>query len=58
MKAIIFTNGKKAVKTYKEVCVKSEGCFKEGEVLRMFQTDNIRKVTGNGSYQTTFVEVV
>lgn len=56
MKTFTFTNGKKPIKTYKEISNKDQGCFKVGEVIIIFATDNIKEFT-NEHYSTTFEEV-
>ena len=51
-----FTNGKKETKTYKEISIKSQGCYGENEMIRIFKTDNI-DTHENEYYQTRFEEV-
>jgi hypothetical protein len=56
MKAIIFTNGKKQVKTYKEISNKNQGCYSKDEMIRKVLTDKIDELK-NEQYDTRFEEV-
>lgn len=49
-----FTNGKKEVKTYREVSNKEQGCYSDNETLRTFNAD---KLFENEQYETRFEEV-
>jgi len=56
MKTFTFTNGKKEVKTYREVSNKFQGCYAENEVLRTVKTDKVTELT-NTNYDTRFEEI-
>lgn len=56
MKTIIFTNGKKEVKTYREISNKNQGCYSINEILRIIKTDKIESLK-NYQYDTRFEEV-
>lgn len=56
MKEIILTNGKKQVKTYREISNKNQGCYIMNETLRVIKTDKIESIK-NEQYDTRFEEV-
>jgi hypothetical protein len=56
MKTYTFTNGKKEVKTYKEISNKDQGCYKKDELIRLFKTDSIEEHDST-YYETRFEEV-
>lgn len=56
MKSFIFTNGKKKVKTYKEISNKNQGCYLLNEALRTIKTDKVDDLK-NGYYDTRFEEI-
>ena len=56
MKRIIFTNGKIEAKVYREISNRNQGCYSEGEMIRMVVTDKIDELK-NEQYDTRFEEV-
>ncbi len=49
-----FTNGKKEIKTYREISNKEQGYLSKGEVIRVFRTD---KLFSNEWFDTRFEEI-
>jgi len=56
MNTFIFTNGKKEVKTYREISNKNQGVYSKDEVIIKFATDKI-EIMKNDQYDTRFEEV-
>jgi hypothetical protein len=51
-----FTNGKKEIKSYREISNKKQHIFSENEVIQVFKTDNINKMK-NKNWDTRFEEI-
>ena len=56
MRVYNWTNGKKEVRTFKEISNKAQGIFSANETIQMFKTDNISKHQSE-IYDTRFEEV-
>jgi hypothetical protein len=56
MKTYNFTNGKKEVKTYKEVSNKEQGVYGNNETIRFVKTDDIEQLK-NEVYETRLEEI-
>jgi len=56
MKTFNFTNGKKEVKTYKEISNDVQGIYGKNEIIRVLKTDNIKELE-NEQYRTRFEEI-
>ena len=56
MNTIIFKSEKKA-KVYEIRSAKIQGCYGNGELIRIVKTDNINNLTNDQQYEVTATEI-